>query len=583
MRHLALAVVVVACCQPAWPAEFHVAPSGSDAAPGTLGRPFATLGRARDALRELRAAGKLVGPATVTLRGGAYRIRQTLSLEAADSGTARAPVVWRARAGDQVRLLGGVPVTRWIPMSDAPTLDRLDPAARGKVLRPDLKALGISDFGEVGPAVGKRADLFCRGRTMTLARYPNAGWLRVATVPQEGDLKFAGDFRNSQPTTIGGKIAGKHYGRFCYEGDRPGRWPNATDLWVHGYWVWDYQDQFHAVDRLDTAKKEVWPKPPCHFYGYHENARYYFLNVLEELDRPGEWYLERQSGLIYFWPPEPGAERDAVFSVLGAPLIKMEGVSHLRLNGLALEAGRAGGIAITGGEHVMIAGCTLRNLAHPAIETKGGSHHTVRSCDLYELGGGGISLEGGERKPLTLQQTTTVRAAAFPPRGGAPSDLAEATFTGASLAEGLCLSDLPAEDVLAHPDMKRDTDYRGGKLDLGAKTYAKGLLLCPEETQGGGVGHATWLRGLCQARRFTATIGIEDMMKENNTGSVVFTVDVFRKGKWERLLESRVLRLGQTQDVDANIAGAEQLRLMTGDGGDNIYGDHAVWADARLR
>ena len=51
------------------------------------------------------------------------------------------------------------------------------------------------------------------------------------------------------------------------------------DLWVHGYWVWDYQDQYHAVERLDAAKKEVWPKPPYHFYGYHENARYRFLNA----------------------------------------------------------------------------------------------------------------------------------------------------------------------------------------------------------------------------------------------------------------------------------------------------------------
>ena len=74
---------------------------------------------------------------------------------------------------------------------------------------------------------------------------------------------------------------------------------------MHGYWVWDYQDEYHAVDRLDTAKQEVWPKPPYHFYGYHENARYYFLNVLEELDRPGEWYLDRQTGMIYFWPPRP--------------------------------------------------------------------------------------------------------------------------------------------------------------------------------------------------------------------------------------------------------------------------------------
>ena len=72
-------------------------------------------------------------------------------------------------------------------------------------------------------------------------------------------------------------------------------------------------------------------------------------------------------------------------------------------------------------------------------------------------------------------------------------------------------------------------------------------------------------------------------MREHNIGSAVFIVEVFRKGQWERLYESPVLKLGQTQEVDVDIAGAEQLRLRTTDGGDNIYGDHAVWAAARIK
>lgn len=244
-------------------AELFVAPAGNDAGPGSREAPFATLAKARDTLRQLRLT-QPAGPLTVTLRGGLYRCAETLALTAADSGSEAAPVLWQAAPGERVRLLGGALLTGWAAVTDAAVLARLDPAARAAVLQVSLKALGIADLGAVQPGPNG-AQLFCGGRYMTLARYPNEGWLRVASVPQEGELKFPGDFRNSAPTMIGGRIAGKHYGRFTYDDDRPERWQDPADLWVHGYWVWDYQDQYHHVQKLDLATKEVWPEPPYHF------------------------------------------------------------------------------------------------------------------------------------------------------------------------------------------------------------------------------------------------------------------------------------------------------------------------------
>jgi hypothetical protein len=186
--------------------------------------------------------------------------------------------------------------------------------------------------------------------------------------------------------------------------------------------------------------------------------------------------------------------------------------------------------------------------------------------------------------PLKLTRTTTVTAVAFA-AAGLPSALASATFTGASLTEGVYLSDLPAVDVLAHPDLKRDRNYAGGTLRLKGKEYPHGLLMCPETTAQGGMGHATWLLsgGLQQARTFSATIGIEDAMQDKGIGSVVFKVEVCRAGKWECVFTSPVLRWGTLQDIQVDLAGAEQVRLSTTDGGDNIYGDHATWAAARLQ
>ncbi len=74
-------------------ADFHVSPEGSDANPGTKGKPFATLERARDAVRARKPSD---GKVTVWLRGGDYLRTTTLELSAADSGTDDTPVVWRA-------------------------------------------------------------------------------------------------------------------------------------------------------------------------------------------------------------------------------------------------------------------------------------------------------------------------------------------------------------------------------------------------------------------------------------------------------------------------------------------------------
>src|SRR5438270_12310960 len=76
-------------------ADFYVSPSGSDAGAGTISSPFATLEKARDAIRAAKPSGSEPGRAvTVWLRGGDFVRTNTLTLSALDSGSERAPVVW---------------------------------------------------------------------------------------------------------------------------------------------------------------------------------------------------------------------------------------------------------------------------------------------------------------------------------------------------------------------------------------------------------------------------------------------------------------------------------------------------------
>jgi hypothetical protein len=228
----------------------------------------------------------------------------------------------------EIRLIGGrqIPPAAFKPVSDAAVLARLDPAARGKVLQADLKAIGVTNLGEVAPN-GKKAEVFFNGKPLVLARWPNDDFVKV------------GDLLGDKPMKTHG-IPGNQVGKFTCEGDRPNRWVGEKDPWVHGYWFWDWSEQYQRVESIDPGQHAIALAPPHHTYGYRKGQRYYALNLLAELDSPGEWYLDRQQGMLYLWPPEPIEKADVIFSVLESPLVSLNGAAHVVLDGLTLEATR---------------------------------------------------------------------------------------------------------------------------------------------------------------------------------------------------------------------------------------------------
>ncbi len=387
---ICLLVVLASSCRAA-PTVLYVSPQGDDSWSGRLPRPrngdgpLATLEGARDTLRALRKAGRLEDGATVEILGGTYELKQPFELTEEDSGTEDGRIVYCARRREQVRISGGRLVTNFEPVTKPAILDRLDEAARGHVLQADLKALGITDFGEF--AQGKRLELFFDDKPMTLARWPNEGFVKIAAVAEKDGHQIHG-------------IKGSKVGKIIYEGDRPARWTAEKDIWLHGYWFWDWSDSYGKVESIDAQRHLISLAPPYHGYGYRPGQRFYALNVLAELDTPGEWYLDRQEGIIYFWPPGPVAEGRPTVSVQPT-LVSMKGTSYVTIRGLVLEACRGTAVTISGGAHSRIASCVIRNTGSSAVSISGGSANGVSGCDIYNTGGSGIGLYGGDRPTLT--------------------------------------------------------------------------------------------------------------------------------------------------------------------------------------
>jgi len=385
-------VLVLSAC-PASAATFYVARNGNDAWSGQSAQPnpagsdgpFATLERARDEIRKLKKASKLPGGGvTVEVRGGVYERQRPFELTAEDSGTRDARVVYRSRPAEQVHLVGGKIVTGFKPVTDAAVLGRLDASARGKVLQADLRTLGISDFGK---ASGGGMEVFFRDKPMTVARWPNEGFVRIADIVVKDGHKIHGR-------------AGSKTGKFVYDGDRPKRWVGEKDPWLHGYWFWDWSEQRHKIESIDVEKRVIALAAPYHGYGYRKGQWYYAFNLLCELDAPGEWHVDRDTGVLYFWPPAPVEKGKVIVSVLPT-LVTMKNASHVTVRGFILEAARGTAVSVSGGTGAQVVGCTIRNVGGGAATVRGGSANGIVGCDIYQTACGGISLNGGDRKTLT--------------------------------------------------------------------------------------------------------------------------------------------------------------------------------------
>jgi len=346
--------------------------------------PFASLERARDEIRSIKKSGAAVKDAKVVVRGGSYHLAGPLELTAEDSGTVDGRIAYIAASGEEVRLIGGRTITSFKAVADPDVLERLDESARGSVLEADLKSQGVSDFGS---ASSGGIELFFNDEAMQIARWPNRGFTRIAGL------------LNIDPHKIHG-IPGDKTGKFVYSGDRPARWASEKDLWLHGYWFWDWSDERQKVEAIDLEKKVISLKPPYHGYGYRMGQWYYAFNALSELDLPGEWYLDREKGVLYFWPPSPIEKGKVIVSALPSAL-NLKDTSYVTIRGFIIEATRGTPVTISGGSENEIVGCVIRNTGSGAVSISGGRHNGVIGCDIYQTARSGISLSGGDRKTLT--------------------------------------------------------------------------------------------------------------------------------------------------------------------------------------
>jgi len=366
--------------------DLYVSLDGISNANGTIKDPFLTLESARNKARNLKE-----NSVNIWLREGKYYLTKTFELNNEDTRTKYTPLKISAYQKEKVSLVGGKVVKNWQKLTDEVILDQLPVESRQSVMVTDLTSLNIQNYGT---AKGGGIELFHNGKPMIISRWPNEGFSRIKDLVEPG-------------TQVIRNYVGSKTGAFYYDNNRSLRWVNEKDMWAHGYWFWDWSDEKQKIKSIDTANKIILLEEPYHSYGYRKNQNYYVYNLLSEIDTQGEWYLDRNSSLLYFWPVDNSKINTSVVSTLDN-LVLVKNTQYISLQNISFEVSRNILAKVEGGSNNSFISCSFLNSNKDAISITDSPNSKVESSELAFLGASAIIIRGGDRQTLTAANICAV-------------------------------------------------------------------------------------------------------------------------------------------------------------------------------
>jgi parallel beta-helix repeat protein len=384
----------------------HVATNGNDAWSGRLRTPnraktdgpLASLQGARDRIRALRKTGRVDGPVTVLVRGGTYWLQEPVVFAPEDSGEPDAPITYSAAEGESPVISGGRRITGWRNEGDVWTAQV-----------PGVKE-GEWHFRQ----------LFVNGARRQRARSPNTGFFTVDGMV-ENTWQWGQPREGSPPSLF----------RFRNDDIRPG-WAERDDVEVIVLQAWaELRMQIRAVDPDQHTVTLSGTSAPSN---REANARYWVENAPECLDAPGEWHLDRATGVLSYLPL-PG--EDLAKAEVAAPaltdLVRFEGdpvngalVHDITLRGLAFchadwTLGEHGYtdvqaafdipavIAANGAVSCALERCRVSQVGTYAIDfARGCRDCSVDRCELTDLGAGGVKIGEAAQRENVDEHTSNI-------------------------------------------------------------------------------------------------------------------------------------------------------------------------------
>ena len=389
--------------------EIYVSETGKDSASGTVDAPLKTVQAAVSLAERYRSENCSV---RIIFRGGTYRFSESIKLSSAISGTKDASTTFEAYEGEEVNFKASVPldVSKAKSVTDPEILERLYEHVRDKVVEIDLDAQGIS-----------QADILLARNINGI--YTLAGW-------EESWVEANGLYLNDNEQPLSRWPNDRHYARwttsvsrqsFAYAESTPSRWAKAKDFWLGGFPEYDYRYARMSVKEVDPVNKVITViDNPVSPYVSYMTRRWAAFNLLEEIDMPGEFYIDRDGMKLYYYPPHVLDGQTLELSLLGYSMFDIRRTSNVTFKNLNFSQTRSNAIFMENVDNVDFIGCKFTNIDVNAIFCRGsqwaitsGSHWEhqhkdasynvdIKSCDFYNIGMAAIDISGGNIDTLKI-------------------------------------------------------------------------------------------------------------------------------------------------------------------------------------
>ncbi len=440
--------------------KIYVALSGNDSNKGLIDSPLKTPVAARDKAKAIVDSG-FSGEIEIIFREGVYEFKNTFEITKEYSGNESVKIKYCAYENEEVCFTGGITVEgkEFVKLTDEDIYGRVDENAKDKILCLDLKK--FSDLplehqkksGFAQDIIPSANELFVDNKALSLGGFPKKGHRKTIN-----DIVFHGNvyrptedpalspYKNADPYASL-NFTKEDYPIIRYDFPEADKWGNAKDamlLYVEGF-----IDATYPLEYIDTKRKEI------HFGDYawssvhndNYTSSFKVFNLLEEVTTPNEYYIDRERGIVFYYPDEDFSEKSKVqISYLKEPVVAVEDCKNIEFENIIFENTRGMAIYSDNSEKLVIRNCVFRNIGMVAVslglgfeETKtvihnatlkpkrrvvgglkahmwdnhfynrqAGKNNLIIGCEIYNIGCGGVIIDGGDRASLTPGNTHVV-------------------------------------------------------------------------------------------------------------------------------------------------------------------------------
>ena len=351
--------------------EYYVAPNGDDAADGSIVSPFRTIERAKSKIRDLREKG-IEDEASIILREGEYFRFKTFNLTEKDYN-----ISISAYEDENVVMSGGmkIPSEKISSAKGTWVYDIvLDEEAKDNLMVADISDLYYyTDIPTLDN--DKAVRLFGNEHPYELARYPDEKNNAVKITSSLDMTAYYEDLTDHQLLWSDKSI---------------------NDMYAFGHLSRIWYVEFCKIDSFDREQKSFTIDSMREAYSTQESG-VLFCNIPEEINAPGEYYIDREDKKIYYYPVDENDE--LVVAVSKDEFIKADGSNNIKFNNIKFEYVRSNIFYIVNSDEIVFTNCDFKHFSQ--VNTLNGNYNKLINCNFYDATQGGVLFYGGDGATLS--------------------------------------------------------------------------------------------------------------------------------------------------------------------------------------